>query len=58
MEFDTDGNSIYIVKSGDKNQIILMTYQVDDTSLVTDQPSHPEPRRRAGSGRNAARYGP
>ncbi|WP_380872455.1 hypothetical protein ACFB49_33910 [Sphingomonas sp. DBB INV C78] len=49
MEFDADGNLIYIIKSSGKNEAILMTYRLDGASIITDQPSHPGPQRTAYS---------
>ena len=44
LEFDERGNLIYIVKEGTKDQIILMTYHVIGDTVVTNQPSHPDPQ--------------
>ena len=45
IEFDADGNLIYIIRSGERDEVILMTYRVDGDTIVTDQPSHPRPER-------------
>ena len=42
MEFKEDGQLIYAIKKKGKEQIIMMTYGVDDNKLITDQPSHPQ----------------
>lgn len=47
IEFDDAGNLIYIIKAEDKDQVILMTYRVDGTTIITDQPSDPRPERTA-----------
>lgn len=41
MEFSADGKLTYIIRSGDKNQIMDLTYVVVGDKIVTDQPSHP-----------------
>ncbi len=44
LEFDDRGNLIYIIKDDEKDQVILMTYQIDGRRIITDQPSHPSPQ--------------
>ena len=43
--FDRDGNLIYTFHQKDKDQIIVLTYRVEDNFLVTNQPSHPREER-------------
>jgi len=45
IDFDDTGNLNYIVASEGKSEIILMTYLVDGSSIITDQPSHPNEQR-------------
>lgn len=42
MEFHSNGELIYTVLNGDREQKIFMTYEVKDNFLITDQPSFPE----------------
>lgn len=41
MEFREDGQLIYTIHSNEKDEIILMIYEVDGDLLITDQPSSP-----------------
>lgn len=41
MEFKEDGGLIYIIHSDEKDEIILMTYEISNDLLITDQPSSP-----------------
>ena len=45
MEFKHDGQLIYTIHDKDKDQIILLTYLVNDGFIVTNQPSHPHEER-------------
>ena len=45
IEFDEAGNLNYLIKSEGKVEAILMTYRVDGATIVSDQPSHPNPQR-------------
>ncbi len=45
LEFDEHGGLTYVIRSHDKNQIILMTYEIDGNTIITDQPSAPQVRR-------------
>jgi hypothetical protein len=46
-EFTADGRLTYTVSAGDRDQIILLTYRVEGSMLVTDQPSAPREERTA-----------
>lgn len=39
LEFGIDGTLLYIVHGRDKNQVIRLTYTVDEEFIVTNQPS-------------------
>jgi hypothetical protein len=41
LEFEENGNLTYVIRSDDKTQKILMTYEVHGSNLITDQPSAP-----------------
>jgi hypothetical protein len=45
MEFNADGTLIYTVNLETKQQIMQMTYRVEGSHLVTDQPSSPREER-------------
>lgn len=45
LQFSDDGKLRYTIDAGDKSQIMLMTYLVEDGVLVTDQPSAPRVER-------------
>lgn len=45
LEFAADGKLKYTIAAGDKAQIMLMTYVVEDGVIVTDQPSAPRVER-------------
>jgi hypothetical protein len=49
LEFDEDGGLTYIIRSDGKQQIMLMRYEVDGDTIITDQPSHPSVERTAFS---------
>jgi len=42
MEFKLDGQLIYTIIEEDKEQKIILNYEVQGTSLITDQPSFPQ----------------
>lgn len=41
MNFKANGELIYTVHEEEKDQIGLLTYEIDGNLLVTNQPSHP-----------------
>jgi len=41
MEFNSIGRLRYIIHTEEKEQIMLLTYEVDGDRLITDQPSAP-----------------
>jgi 6-phosphogluconolactonase (cycloisomerase 2 family) len=45
MEFKANGELLYCIESGDKWQVMRLTYRIDGDSLVTNQPSHPSEER-------------
>ena len=45
LEFGADGKLKYTIAAGDKAQVMLMTYVVEDGVIVTDQPSAPRVER-------------
>jgi hypothetical protein len=45
LDFLEDGRLVYAILTAKGTQIIRMTYRVDGTYLVTDQPSHPREER-------------
>lgn len=45
MEFKHNGQLIYTIHGKDKDQIVLLTYLVDNGFIVTNQPSHPHEER-------------
>jgi hypothetical protein len=45
LDFSPNGALTYTIHAGDKRQIILLTYRVEDGVLVTDQPSSPKEER-------------
>ena len=44
-EFSSDGKLIYSITQGGKTGIMNMTYRVDGSVLITDQPSSPSEER-------------
>jgi len=44
-DFRSDGRLFYSVLSGDRWQIMKLSYQIDGDVLVTDQPSSPRKER-------------
>lgn len=61
IEFKPDGNMLYSIEAGSKWQIMRMTFRVDGSDLVTDQPSAPKEERTAfvleGANRLVLDYG-
>ena len=49
LNFTADGRLIYTIRSEGKDQIVLLTYRVENQTLVTDQPSEPGEERTAFS---------
>ena len=47
LKFGADGSLTYVIRSGDRQQIIKLRYQVDGSTIVTDQPSAPRIERTA-----------
>lgn len=45
LEFDENGGLTYVIRGDGKQQIILMQYEVDGDTIVTDQPSAPRVER-------------
>jgi hypothetical protein len=41
LEFKDGGKLVYTIHEGGKEQIILMTFRIQEGLLITDQPSHP-----------------
>jgi hypothetical protein len=42
LEFKEDGSLIYTVKEASKDQIMILTYELDQDTLVTNQESWPQ----------------
>jgi len=47
LEFHQDGTLLYKIHQNGKDQIMLLTFQVEPGFIVTNQPSHPRPERTA-----------
>ena len=45
LEFDESGGLIYTICGDDKDEIIILRYQVEGSTLITDQPSAPQVER-------------
>jgi hypothetical protein len=45
ITFQPDGRMRYVVQSGGKQQLMLLTWRVDGDAVVTNQPSHPREER-------------
>ena len=45
MEFRPGGELIYTLAGGEKAQVMLMTYEVRGSEIVTNQPSNPRIER-------------
>lgn len=49
FEFKDDGWLIYTIRAEGKNQIIKLRYQVEGSTIITDQPSAPRVEKTAYS---------
>lgn len=49
LEFDEDGNLIYVMRGDETDQIIKLRYEIDGDTIITDQPSAPQTERTAFS---------
>jgi hypothetical protein len=47
LEFEMDGALRYTVHENGKDQIMLLTFQVEPGFIITNQPSHPRPEKTA-----------
>jgi hypothetical protein len=47
LEFHEDGNLLYKIHQNGKDQIMLLTFQVEPGFIVTNQASHPRPEKTA-----------
>jgi hypothetical protein len=47
MEFKPDGQLIYAIDAGGKWQIMRLTFRLDGSTIVTNQPSAPSEERTA-----------
>jgi len=45
LRFEDDGVMAYLIEGDTKDQVILLTYEIDGDELVTDQPSAPRKER-------------
>jgi len=45
LEFNEDGQLIYIVRGESRDQVMDLRYKIDGDTLVTDQPSAPKTER-------------
>jgi hypothetical protein len=45
LEFDESGGLSYTIRGDDKDEIIILRYQVEGSALITDQPSAPKVER-------------
>ena len=45
MKFEKNGRLTYTIHEKEKDQVIQLTYFVDDSHVVTNQPSHPAEER-------------
>jgi hypothetical protein len=45
MTFTEDGQLIYDIFEGDKQQRVNMVYKVQGDTIISDQPSHPQEQR-------------
>jgi hypothetical protein len=46
LRFERDGQLIYTVHSSDREEIAILTYRIDGSWLIIDQPSSPREERR------------
>jgi hypothetical protein len=42
IEFKVSGELIYIIHLEDRDQLIIMTYEIQGNILISDQPSNPQ----------------
>ena len=49
MEFGEGGGLAYTIRTPDREQIMLLLYRIEGSTLVTDQPSAPKVERTAFS---------
>ena len=47
ITFGGDGSLTYIIHADGKDQVMIMTYRIENSMLVTDQPSQPGEERTA-----------
>ena len=45
LEFDDSGGLIYTIRGDDKDEVVILRYQIEGSTLVTDQPSAPRVER-------------
>ena len=45
FEFDESDGLIYTIRGDDKDEIIILRYQIEGSTLITDQPSAPRVER-------------
>jgi hypothetical protein len=45
IEFKPDGRLLYCIEAGNSWQIMLLSYRIEGSELVTDQPSNPREER-------------
>ena len=45
LEFDESGGLSYTIRGDDKDEMIILRYQVEGSTLITDQPSAPRVER-------------
>lgn len=45
LEFDESGGLSYTIRGDDKDEIIILRYQVEGSTLIADQPSAPRVER-------------
>jgi hypothetical protein len=45
LEFDDSGGLIYTIRGDDKDEVVILRYQIEGSTLITDQPSAPRVER-------------
>jgi hypothetical protein len=45
LAFDNESNLTYTIRTDEKQQIILLRYEIENDTIVTDQPSRPQIER-------------
>jgi hypothetical protein len=45
MEFSADGNLTHMLHAENENRVMLLTYRVDDGTIISNQPSNPREER-------------